>query len=202
MPKKVDHAQRRQEIADATLEAIASRGLDEVRMVDIARATEATTGQLVHYFPDKDAMLAAALDAIMARLIAHLAEPPAAGQSFIDAIAEALPIDAESRGEWRVWLQFTGRAMFNASFGPKHEHYYEQITDSIAAGLRDAIPPAKAAALADAVVAAIDGIGVRACLEPKAWPATRQKKLLAQMLRPMLAEAGIDESRILASWRR
>lgn len=201
MPKIVDHQAKKDEIAAAALAAIGSRGLDEVRMVDIARATEATTGQLVHYFPDKDAMLLAALDAIMARLMARLSEPAGAG-GLMDQIAEALPIDQESRTDWRVWLQFWGRAMSNPAFGPKHEAYYRQITVQIAEGFRGLATPAKAQAIADAIVAAVDGIGVRACLEPKAWPAARQKKLLVQMLKPIFAEAGLSEAKVLTAWRR
>jgi len=197
----VDRTARRVEIANATLAAIAERGLDDVRMIDIARETEATTGQLVHYFPDKDAMLLAALDEMIARLITRI-EEPADTEDFVDATSEALPLDDDSRREWRIWLQFCGRAMHNKAFGPRHERYYRQITASIATGLRQWVPASQADPLADAIVAVIDGIGVRATLEPRAWPKARQKKLLAQMLRPILDAAGIDETKLLAKWRR
>ena len=48
MPKKVNHISRRAEIAKAAITSIADRGLDNVRMVDIARACNATTGPVVH----------------------------------------------------------------------------------------------------------------------------------------------------------
>lgn len=194
MPKKVDHSARRTEIANATLDAIAERGLDDVRMVDIARATEATTGQLVHYFPDKDAMLLAALDEIMARLLARNPARASRGDT-IGEIAEALPLDAASRRDWRIWLQFWGRAMHNPTLGPRHEDYYRQITATLAASLRQHVISTKANALADAIVATVDGIGVRATLEPNAWPPARQKQLLAQMLTPLFDAAGFGGTR-------
>lgn len=200
MPKIVDRAAKKTEIANAALLAIAERGLDEVRMVDIARATEATTGQLVHYFPDKDAMLLAALDEIMARLLARIAEP-GGRRTLASEIADALPVDAESQRDWRIWLQFWGRAMHNPAFGPRHEAYYRQITATLAAGLRGHISAAKAEALADAIVAAVDGIGVRATLEPNAWPAARQKRLLTQMLVPLFEAAGLNDARQVAKGR-
>jgi TetR/AcrR family transcriptional repressor of bet genes len=190
MPKKVDHAARKTEIANAALEAIAERGLDDVRMVDIARATEATTGRLVHYFPDKDAMLLAALDEIMVRLLAR-SSAKASRRDTISEIAEALPLDAQSRRDWRIWLQFWGRAMHNPTFGPRHEDYYRQITGALSARLREYATSAKADALADAIVAAVDGIGARATLEPNAWPPARQKRLLTQMLGPLFDAAGL-----------
>jgi TetR/AcrR family transcriptional repressor of bet genes len=194
MPKRVDHAARRIEIANAALDAIAERGLDDVRMVDIARATDATTGQLVHYFPDKDAMLLAALDEIMMRLLARNPAPASRGDA-ISEIAEALPLDAESRRDWRIWLQFAGRAMHNPAFGPRHEDYYRQITAALSETLRRHVPASKAESLADAIVAAVDGIGVRATLEPTAWPPSRQKRLLTQMLTPLFDAAGFGGER-------
>lgn len=193
MPKLVDRTAKKTEIANAALAAIAERGLDEVRMVDIARATEATTGQLVHYFPDKDAMLLAALDEIMVRLLAR-SSVPANRRDAISEIAEALPLDSEGRRDWRIWLQFWGRAMHNPAFGPRHEDYYRQITAALSASLRPQIGAAKADALADAIVAAVDGIGVRATLEPNAWPPVRQKRLLTQMLAPMFDAAGFGDA--------
>ncbi|MNL77422.1 hypothetical protein D3C87_2035990 [compost metagenome] len=39
---------------------------------------------------------------------------------------------------------------------------------------------------ADALIAAIDGIGTRATLEPELWPPERQRETLESMLLPLL----------------
>ncbi|MBD3668977.1 MAG: TetR family transcriptional regulator, partial [Kangiella sp.] len=58
MPKKVDHKERRRAFTEAAIEVIAERGLDALRLVDVARAAGVTTGSLTHYFNDKDQSVA------------------------------------------------------------------------------------------------------------------------------------------------
>jgi TetR/AcrR family transcriptional repressor of bet genes len=48
------------------------------------------------------------------------------------------------------------------------------------------LSPEQANRLADAVVAAVDGVGARATLEPEHWPASRQRETLATLLKPLL----------------
>jgi len=131
-------------------------------------------------------VLLAALDAIMEQLLAKDGQPESA-EDLIAALADALPLDTERRRQWNIWLQFASRASHNPSFASRHAHYYRQITRDVAESLsRVANRRANAAVLADAIVAVVDGIGVRATLEPKEWPASRQKALLEFMLKPML----------------
>lgn len=186
MPIKVDHGARRAEIADAALEAIATRGLDAVRLVDVARATDATTGQIVHYYPDKDAVLLAALDAIIARLVERMSLP-SDSRDFVAEAAEALPLDAPRLREWHIWLQFAGRSAHTASFRERNAEYYRQISSTLAAQLVPHAGTAGSRALADAIIAVVDGIGIRAALEPDEWPPARQKRLLQSMLLPLLS---------------
>jgi TetR/AcrR family transcriptional repressor of bet genes len=138
----------------------------------------ATTGAVTHYFDGKDALLEAALDAIMERLLARAGEARA-GDGVAHAAA-ALPIDSAARREWRVWLAFCGRAVHAPRLRARHADHYRRIVDALRqAGLdRES---------ADAVVAAIDGVGLRATLEPDDWPPARQVATLERLLRPLLA---------------
>ena len=186
MPKKVDHAAQRIRIADAALDQIGRHGLDRVRLADIARAVDATTGTVTHYFDGKDALLAAALDRLAERIY------QTAQEDGLDQIADALPHDAASRRDWRVWLCYWGRAISDNELAARHNTHYARIQAAVSEGLaalqakgevNDAIP---ADALADAILAAADGIGVRASLDPRGWPAARQRDLLETMLAPLL----------------
>lgn len=183
MPKIVDHEDRRRAIASAALDAISAHGLDGARLSDIARAAGVTTGAIAHYFPDKDAVLVAALEEVCTRLMIHIG-PPEAVPSFED-IAETLPLCEESRREWRVWLAYWGRAPFSEKLRQIHQQYYLDIETALA----EQFEPACAAPrdMAAAVIAAIDGIGTRATLEPENWPASRQRELLASLLTPLFA---------------
>lgn len=185
MPIKVDHKARRAEIAGAAIEAIATRGLDAVRLVDVARATDATTGQIVHYYPDKDAVLLAALDAIIARLLDRLLQPSPAAD-IVAEIAEALPLDPQRLRDWNIWLQFAGRSSHMESFRQRNADYYRQISAALAHRLAAHAGTAGGKALADAIIATVDGIGIRAALEPEDWPASRQKRILRLMLTALI----------------
>lgn len=190
MPKLVDHGAQRRRIAEAAIDAIAESGLDRVRLVDVARAVEATTGTITHYFDGKDAMLTAALDRVAERLIAGL-ERLEAG-SLVEAAALALPLGAGGRRDWQVWLSFWGRAIASPELAAVHNRYYARLRtllveairrDQASGGIDRSLDAGEAA---DAVITAVDGLGVRASLDPGAWPASRQRALLRSLLEPLL----------------
>ena len=191
MPKIVDHEARRERIAEAALDQIGRHGLDRVRLSDIARAVDATTGTVTHYFDGKDALLAAALDRLAARLYDVIERTD--GKDFFADLAQAMPVDAQGRRDWRVWLCYWGRAISDPELASRHNTHYARIQAAIAEALRtaqdlgDVNPDVPADDLADAIIAAVDGVGTRAALAPRAWPAARQRALLETMLGPLLA---------------
>jgi TetR/AcrR family transcriptional repressor of bet genes len=183
MPKLADRPERRQSFAQAAVEAIGTLGIDAVRLRDIAQAADATTGAITHYFDGKDAVLEAALDAMMQRLLqrAAAAPLPADPGEAAAAVARTLPIDAESARDWRVWVAFWGRAAFSEPLRASHGAHYARLVELLVvhAGLS---PDA-----ADALIAAVDGVGTRATLEPGHWPPERQARTLALLIEPLLA---------------
>lgn len=182
MPKTVDHEERRRALASAAVDAIARDGLEEVRLADIARAAGVTTGAIAHYFPDKDAVLAAALEEVCTRLLTRIGMPD--GPPSLAEIAEALPVNAEMRNAWRVWLAYWGRAPFSEKLRLIHQQYYIDIEAALYDDLKDAMPEPRQ--VAQAIIAAVDGVGTRATLEPESWPPARQRALLTQLLSPLM----------------
>jgi len=183
MPKIVDHDERRRALASAAAEAVARNGLDGVKLSDIARAAGVTTGALAHYFPDKDAVLAAALEEICARLVARIEARGA--RLKLEDFAGALPLDETGRKDWRVWLAYWGRAPFSESLRAIHQQYYLDIETALSE--RFAAASKTPRVVASAIIAAVDGVGTRATLEPEAWPPERQTALLAALLGPLFA---------------
>lgn len=182
MPKIIDHEERRRAIASAAVDAIAARGLASVKLVDIARSAGVTTGAVAHYFADKDAVLAAALEEVCTRLFLKIDMP--AGPPTLDEIAGALPITREKQAEWRVWLAYWGRAPQVPALLEIHQQYYDEIEAAVADDLEGYHPAPRVAAAA--IIAAVDGIGARATLEPDLWPPTRQRELLEVLIGPLL----------------
>lgn len=191
MPKRVDLDERRRTLASAAIEVIAAEGLEGTKLSRVAAHAGVTTGALTHYFEDKDEILLAALEEVRRRLMAKADD--GTGQSPLALLSEALPIDPDAAKEWRVWLAFWGRAAFVPALARVHRAYYAEIENALAAML--SIPTDAAAA----IIAAIDGISARVCLEPDLWPPERQRALLALMISPHLPEGAARDASLATS---
>ncbi|MEC7290412.1 MAG: TetR family transcriptional regulator C-terminal domain-containing protein [Pseudomonadota bacterium] len=125
MPKIVDHEERRRAIAAAAVDAIAANGLNGVKLTDIGRMAGVTTGSIAHYFADKDAVLAAALEEVCTRLFIQIGEPD--NPPNVAEIASVLPVNDEKRKEWKVWLAYWGRATHSEALSQIHRQFYAEI---------------------------------------------------------------------------
>ncbi len=208
MPKIVDHATRRAEIRAAAADAIAEQGLERVRLVDVARRAGCTTGAIGHYFSGKEAVLEAALEHVLGHLVssalACMEMTPASdpGERLLAALGEVLPVDAARRRDWRVWMAFCGRAAHSEPLASLHREAYEEIQRGLAEALRahDLAPVGEdAERVAAALMAGIDGVGLRAALEPSNWPAAMQRETLALLLGPLLRLDGAGPDRATRS---
>jgi AcrR family transcriptional regulator len=143
-----------------------------------------TTGAVLHYFDSKEALLDAAYAAAMARLAERQQAGPALDALDAEAlaahVASFLPVDDESLRDWRVWLAFSARALVDPRFAAQHRAAYARITAALAADLAGT---PDAAALADALVALIDGLAIRIMLEPGDWPPSRIEAVLMTFIR-------------------
>ncbi len=150
--------QRPTDIARAALEVAAERGVLGTRVADIALRAGVTVGTIYRYFPDKDAVLDAAL---------ALAVPPAPRQPLGDRPGSVIPALSEALRRWggffdgagaravRVTLSEPRRAAANAS-GPVASalsELAELVREGVARGelRRDLDPQAVARALVGAL---------------------------------------------------
>jgi len=198
MPKRVDLVQQRLSISSAAINVIDRSGLEGARLRDVARAASVTTGAVTHYFDSKDAALEAALGEIVQRTLKRMesrrvASAPGDVEAFIRRVSAYLPIDEQSRKEWRVWMAFWARAIADDRLRTIHRNYYAEIIETMIGPLqllrsgRPKLSRRRLRKYADASIAAIDGVGTRATLEPELWPVSRQRETIAELLRPMLA---------------
>lgn len=196
MPKVVDHDVQRRAIAQAAIRVIDRAGLDGARLRDVAREGQVTTGAVTHYFASKDDVLEAAMAEVVRRILHRQSDQALGRQPFaglIEAASAFLPLDEERLRDWRVWFAFWGRAAVDARYRALHRGYYAEITASLTRSLTQLRDAGRVhgrgapAILADAIIAAIDGIGVRATHEPENWPPARQIATLRLMLEPILS---------------
>lgn len=117
MPKRVDHHERREQIASALLRVTAHQGLEAVSLRHVATEAGVTTGMVQHYFPSKDAMMDFALATVgerygrrMAANTAVLGDEPAPGDLLRVSLTSLIPQDDDERDDARVALAFQSYA--------------------------------------------------------------------------------------------
>jgi len=107
MPRRVDHEERRRQIADALLRTAAARGLHATGMREVAAEAGVSLRLVQYYFGTKEELLLAAMQQLAARFGARATArfrqaggsgSPASPRDVIAAIlAESLPADEERR---------------------------------------------------------------------------------------------------------
>lgn len=179
MPKVVDHDQRRSEITVAAAAAIAGCGRNGATMRRIAELANCTTGRLNHYFDSHDDILVAALRHVHLSA-ANRMRQSSVGLEGIDAlracVLEALPLDNQRLGEWKVWIEFWGTALFDAQLAKENEERYREWRSLLRTLLSAAFPGSglHVTVETERLNALIDGLGLHLTLRP-----TKTARLLA-----------------------
>ena len=183
MPKIVDHDERREEIADCAVRAVAQHGLDRVKLEHVAAVAGCTTGSLMHFYPSKTAILEAALQYVTDRLTERY-ESALDETDVVEALASVLPLDAQRRREWRVWVSYFGMATFRSNLRKTTHDFYEKNRVWVREILESSAQRGEIRSgldlnvVADHIIGLTDGIGVRATMDLKAWGPAQQKALI------------------------
>lgn len=192
MPKVVDHDERRREIAAATWQAIDELGVDGTTMRAIAERAGCTIGRLNHYFDSREEMLVAALRHAHSRAATRMLAA-VEGRSGSDALRavllEALPLDGDRRTEWKVWLTFWAQALGTESLRDEHRRRYREWRRLISALVADAMPSRSKAEVqhtTDALLAAVDGIGIHTLMSPASGAARQATRTIDTTLDALL----------------
>jgi len=199
MPKVVDHEQRRREVGEAVLRAVARRGLDAATVRGIAEEAGFSTGVLAHYFEGKEEMVLHALRVAAERAAGRMERAREGRLTGIAALRfvlrEALPLDEERREEFRVWLQFWGRAVGDPRLGGEQRRWYELWRGVVRALIEGAQATGEVRAdldperEAETLVALVDGVGLQATFEPERFPPESQVALIDHHLQRLEAGA-------------
>jgi AcrR family transcriptional regulator len=189
VPKVVDHAQRREEIALVACRVVAEYGFEQATIVRIAREAGYTTGMVAHYFDTKQDIIIAALRLILTRIEARLTKPPAGGRQDLQAVlTETLPIDAQRYIECAFWTAFWGQVSADKRLRRinawLHREYMRLFQRCIAEGWPEWArwPATVREQVLRSVVTFINGITASAVVNPADWPAERQIEQLRLQL--------------------
>lgn len=196
MPRVVDTTERRARVASAARSVIAHEGLDGMTIRKVAAEAGSSTTVVTHYFRDKDALIAAAVQDAYAAVESRMAELSRGFQStstsVIDRLRvmllEALPLDGVRREEARVWMAFWAAASARPELRTVQRDGYRSWRALIRAVLEQASLAGELRqdldtdAELDLLLCLVDGMLMQATLEPRRYPAARQQQLLESAL--------------------
>jgi AcrR family transcriptional regulator len=101
VPKLVDHAERRRQIAEALLAVASTRGLHAATMREVAAEAGVSLRLVQYYFHSKDELLAGALEHLAARIGERVRERTARARGpyelLLGALSAVLPADEDGR---------------------------------------------------------------------------------------------------------
>lgn len=168
---------RREQIVRATLRALARHGYAGLTMQRLAREAGVTPGILHYYFPNKRAILVAALEAVMADLeqgIARQAGEARDPRTILRAVlAACLGMAREHHEVWSVFLEFWSAMMRDRRLLERNAALYRRLRRSLALtvahGIRARqfrrVGAKEAGAL---ILAIIDGLSLQRAFDPDA----------------------------------
>jgi AcrR family transcriptional regulator len=188
MPKVVDHAKRRDEIAQAACQVVADHGFERATVARIARAAGYTTGMLAHYFESKQEIILAALRLMLLRIEQRLTRERRGEANLVAVLCEALALDEQRFTECAFWMAFWGQV----SADPKlkrlnvwvHRAYSRLFARCLAEHWPDwsTWPEPVRAQVLGSVMTFINGLTASAVTSPRDWPAPRQVEQLELQL--------------------
>jgi AcrR family transcriptional regulator len=149
VPKRVDHEERRQRIADALVRAAAARGLHATGMREVAAEAGVSLRLVQYYFGTKEELLLAAMQRLAAQLSERVmarvkdARPPDGPASPRDVIAailaESLPVADERRAFHVVYLAYLALSLTDPALAISPlVRNSSVVTDVVAGQLRTA----------------------------------------------------------------
>jgi AcrR family transcriptional regulator len=188
MPKVVDHAKRRDEIAQAACQVVADHGFERATVARIARAAGYTTGMLAHYFESKQKIILAALRLMLLRIEQRLTRERRGEASLVAVLCEALALDEQRFTECAFWMAFWGQVSADPKLKRLNVWVHRAYSRLFARCLAEHWPewstwsePVRAQVLGS-VMTFINGLTASAVTSPRDWPAARQVEQLQLQL--------------------
>lgn len=187
MPRHVDHAIRRSELAEALWRVVRSEGIHQVSVRSVAAQANTSPSALRHYFATQDELLGFALQSVVDRVTARLTPviPVLQGRDGARHILEQLlPLDPDRRDEVEVYLAFNIRAHRDPALRAIRDsaetdsrravrHALQLLADDDALGVgRD--PETQT----DLTYPLVDGLALHGTLWPERYPPAHLKRAL------------------------
>ncbi|WP_182358747.1 TetR/AcrR family transcriptional regulator [Tomitella gaofuii] len=191
-------AERRRQILTAACEAIAELGFRGVRVADVARRADVSSGTVHYYFDGKDALLRAAFafnfdSSLRRRQWMH--DPPADPLRRLDALlASYLPHGPATTTAWRVWIELWAAALGS----PELQRLNDAVYDSWRAIVRDAVdavcdagltrPGLDRSDITEMLIGMLDGLAIQALIRSSRITRARMLEICDAAVHSLLAD--------------
>jgi AcrR family transcriptional regulator len=164
MPKRVDHEERRRQIATAVLRVLATRGIEAASVRTVAAEAGVSAGAVQHYFTTKDELLGFALaygNTLLAQRGLKLGaehNPTTPRERFRLFCTLLIPLDEDSRDAARVWVGLLSRACVDEPTRKLAALAYTNLTAFVVRQLGEALPDRDVRQAARHLVSVIEGL--------------------------------------------
>lgn len=180
MPKIVDHGERKKDLARAVWAVVERAGVEGATIRTVAAEAGWTRGVIAHYFRDRDDLLLFAYRLALQREqeLGPTSETPPL-ERLIGVLLRALPVDTQSRLDFKIWLGFMGRVADHPALAEavleEHRDYHVRIRELVESCVEEGIlaPPWEAARAATTLATFVDGLGIMTALDPATYSPAR-----------------------------
>ncbi|MFS0828969.1 transcriptional regulator BetI [Pseudomonas phoenicis] len=194
MPKVGMQPIRRQQLIDATLQAVDQVGLGDASIALIARLAGVSNGIISHYFRDKNGLIAATMRHIMNMLnegvIARRqaltdTRPRAQLQVIIEGNFDASQVTGPAM---KTWLAFWASSMHQPSLHRLQRINDHRLYSNLCYQFRRALPADQARSAARGLAALIDGLWLRGALSGDAFDTDQAVRIAYEYMDLQLAK--------------
>ncbi|MGN6754331.1 MAG: TetR/AcrR family transcriptional regulator [Intrasporangium sp.] len=184
-------AERREQILRATCEVISDKGINALRVTDVAKRAQISTGSVHYYFETKRDLTHAAFEWNFAKSLARresiLTRPANPRERLRAFVNSYLPRDDETSAAWRVWAETWVEALHDPDLRKLNDQVYGQWRSMIAQIIRDGqaegvIVDGDPVLLANIVVSTIDGLSIQALVGSRHMTGARMRAVCERLI--------------------
>lgn len=199
MPKVGMQPIRRQQLIDATLQAIDQVGMGDASIALIARLAGVSNGIISHYFQDKNGLIAATALHLMKVLSENITarrqalednSPRAHLQVIIEGNFDASQVNGPAM---KTWLAFWATSMHQPSLHRLQRINDHRLYSNLCSQFRRVLPIDEARSAARGLAALIDGLWLRGALSGDAFDTAQAHRIAYEYMDLQLAKAGTPE---------
>lgn len=190
MPAPVDHEARRLEVIKIATSILAEHGLEALSFREIAERAGYSTTIVTHYFRNKHDLLLSMFRVAAQSGLERVREAKAQDKPVAECLEALLPLNEESRRNWRVVLAFWGNGTADEAFRKEQRLRGREYHDLVVEQLERLCPtgPARVELHARTILALLNGLATLVVFSPRDWTAAHIRRVLRGAVEAVAAD--------------